>query len=289
MAKSPPDSREATGPRSGGAREDLAPYLFQHAVLRIHHASYFEPDRSWGMDGRRIDDWQLYAFYSGRGHFSQSGTECDVAEGDVILCAPREPYSLNYKGPAPLRHVSVHFTLLFPGEVDLMAWLRPPARITHESLRPVLPMLSAAAREKGILARERVRGLLTWLLAEMISRSPLSMARGGRTDKLAVLLKFQRAVAARIDEPKALRLILADLGLGMPALEKETRRLTGKRPLQLILEAKIARAGELLSAGMSVTATAERLGFSDVYYFSKMFKKTAGMSPKRWLESLERG
>ncbi|MBN8215492.1 MAG: AraC family transcriptional regulator [Spirochaetes bacterium] len=274
---------EAPPPGPPGA---LAAYLLQHAALKVHQAAFFRPDPDWGMDDRRIDDWQLYAFTSGRGLFEQAGAKHEVASGDVLLCAPKSPYSLHYRGRAAMDHVSVHFTLLFAGEVDLMAWLGPPALLTHPRLRPALALLRSATEDKSPLGRERVRGLLTWLLADWMSRVPLEPGRLGRADRLSVLVAFHRALEARLEDPKPLRRIL---GMTLPLLEREMKRLTGKRPLQLILEARIERACKLLAAGESVTATAERLGFSDIYYFSKMFKKTAGMSPRNWLETLKRG
>ena len=54
-------------------------------------------------------------------------------------------------------------------------------------------------------------------------------------------------------------------------------------PNRYLITRRIERAKELLAAeGVSVTEVAELCGFSDVYYFSKVFKRETGMAPVQW-------
>ena len=54
----------------------------------------------------------------------------------------------------------------------------------------------------------------------------------------------------------------------------------GKKPSAYVNEVRISAAGTLLSeTDLSITEIAEKTGFSDVYYFSKVFKRTTGLSP----------
>ena len=57
----------------------------------------------------------------------------------------------------------------------------------------------------------------------------------------------------------------------------------GKAPKQYIMMLRMERAVELLNvANCSVTETAERCGFDNVYYFSRAFKKYFGFSPTKF-------
>ena len=54
-------------------------------------------------------------------------------------------------------------------------------------------------------------------------------------------------------------------------------------PNRYIVTRKVEYAKKLLlSKELSVTAVAELCGFSDVYYFSKVFRKETGMTPTAW-------
>ena len=45
----------------------------------------------------------------------------------------------------------------------------------------------------------------------------------------------------------------------------------------------IGKAKELLSSGSNVQNAAERCGFSDIFYFSRQFKKRENMTPTEFI------
>lgn len=58
------------------------------------------------------------------------------------------------------------------------------------------------------------------------------------------------------------------------------REYTGMAPLEYINHLKIKQAQKMLQGGiLNVTEVAEALGFTDVSYFSRFYKKTTGHSP----------
>ena len=58
---------------------------------------------------------------------------------------------------------------------------------------------------------------------------------------------------------------------------------TGFPPLQYINRIRIERAKQLLvDSGLTVGECADTLGFSDVNYFSRLFRKIAGVSPSKY-------
>ncbi|WP_238150849.1 helix-turn-helix domain-containing protein [Kribbella sindirgiensis] len=64
-----------------------------------------------------------------------------------------------------------------------------------------------------------------------------------------------------------------------------TRRFVaqfGMSPAQYLIQARIDRAHQLLTeSGMTVTATAAALGYTDVPYFSRQYKQRTGRSPSQ--------
>jgi len=64
-------------------------------------------------------------------------------------------------------------------------------------------------------------------------------------------------------------------------------RATGKTPLQYLADLRVEEAKQLLArGGLSVKEVAQRVGVPDPFYFSRLFRKTAGLSPQRYCERL---
>jgi len=67
------------------------------------------------------------------------------------------------------------------------------------------------------------------------------------------------------------------------------RMVAGDSPGNYILRFRVAKAKELLSLGYSVEITGQQCGFTNLSHFSRIFKKTCGISPKQYQkEQLQR-
>lgn len=64
---------------------------------------------------------------------------------------------------------------------------------------------------------------------------------------------------------------------------------TGDTPLQFLSKKRVSFAQQLLRTrkenGLAIKEIARQSGFSDYYYFSRVFKKVSGVSPKYWAET----
>lgn len=57
------------------------------------------------------------------------------------------------------------------------------------------------------------------------------------------------------------------------------KKITNQTPINYLNSIRMNKARQLLADGCTVTETAELVGFSDVYYFSRVFKQYVGMTP----------
>lgn len=70
-------------------------------------------------------------------------------------------------------------------------------------------------------------------------------------------------------------------------INKMFHNYLGKSPSQYILELKIHKARELLEdTFLTIAEISDKLGFYDSFHFSKIFKKSIGVSPKRYRDGL---
>jgi signal transduction histidine kinase/ligand-binding sensor domain-containing protein/DNA-binding response OmpR family regulator len=99
----------------------------------------------------------------------------------------------------------------------------------------------------------------------------------------AFLERVRTIVSERMDEHGFDVWSLAlDLKISASQLDRRLKPLTGRTPAKLILEMRIQRAAELLTAGTPVHEAAARVGLKDADTFVKRFRERYGMTPSEY-------
>ena len=74
-------------------------------------------------------------------------------------------------------------------------------------------------------------------------------------------------------------------GHSVESFRKKFLSEVGISPIKYVLEQKMKMAKNLLAdKNISVSDVAFQLGFQDQYYFSRLFKKYEGVSPKKFVQ-----
>jgi AraC-like DNA-binding protein len=74
------------------------------------------------------------------------------------------------------------------------------------------------------------------------------------------------------------------VGMSRMHLNRKIKAMTGMTPNELIRVVRLNRAAELLLTGVSVSETADRVGFDTAAYFSKVFKEQYHVTPSEFVE-----
>ena len=97
----------------------------------------------------------------------------------------------------------------------------------------------------------------------------------------AVLLK--QYIEAHLDEELDVRCLCREFKLSKSSLYLLSREALGQGVTEYVRERRMERARELLAAGdIPVSAVADRVGYADTNYFTKVFKKHTGKTPTAW-------
>lgn len=88
-----------------------------------------------------------------------------------------------------------------------------------------------------------------------------------------------------LEGPLDMKQLIKELSISYSKFRKMFKQSTGQSPNQYHLNLRLEKARELLSTtNLNVTEVAYQLGFDSVFYFSKLFKKKNGVSPKSYRE-----
>ena len=120
---------------------------------------------------------------------------------------------------------------------------------------------------------------LTELLAEFVTNQS---AAPTQTDGLERIVKSVDYIRNHYYENTSLPELAKLSDTCVSNLEKSFARLFGMSPVEYRNRLRIEHAKMLLSGGFSIAEAAMRTGFSDVYYFSRVFKKYAACTPGQY-------
>jgi len=85
----------------------------------------------------------------------------------------------------------------------------------------------------------------------------------------------------------SLQSIADEFNMSISAVSQLVKNKTGKSYSKHLLEIRIEKAQELLrNTNDSIETVAEKVGYSDYFYFMKFFKKATGMSPSEYRKNL---
>ena len=84
-----------------------------------------------------------------------------------------------------------------------------------------------------------------------------------------------------LDTPLEMGAVSRRAGTSISTFYHLFKRVTGVTPNAFFIRARMRRACQLLrEPGLSVKEVAARLGYSDQFYFSRIFKSVVGVSPR---------
>jgi len=244
------------------------------------------PGYRFDRSGRRtLDEFQIVFLTQGTGTFeSASVRERAVRAGDCFLTFPGEwhryrpnpetgwcEYWLGFRGQDADRVMESFFNrrepVLHPARSSeilklfeqVLHWVRDPTAGVEQILASHVPLI----------------------LAFLQTRSP--DAQKGRWENVQLVMEAKSRILKNTTTRINLQALAASLGVSYSKFRSLFKEQTGFSPREFEIRIKLNRASELLQSGQySVTDTAEALGYSSVYYFSRAFKRRYGYSPRVW-------
>ena len=92
---------------------------------------------------------------------------------------------------------------------------------------------------------------------------------------------------SNITKPLTLSEICSECLIGLSTLKRICHNYSGMSPIAYFISIKLDAAKTMISdTELNFTQIAERLGFSTVHYFSKLFKMKNGISPSEYAKSV---
>lgn len=222
------------------------------------------------------DSWEAVCYTDGFGVAELDGQKIPFEEGDIFIIPPGLPHT-DYSD-AGFKNYYYSFSEFEPHS-------RSYLKLRDSDSRDFRRILEQMYLEYH-LKRKNWKNLVDSLY-EVLYQYILSFSDG--TMHNPYVSKAVGDLIANLSNPKfSVEEMVAQIPLNGDYFRKLFQEHTGKTPLQFLTAKRISYAKQLLrtrrDTRLSVKEIAWRSGFSDYYYFSRVFKKATGCAPTGWGE-----
>lgn len=251
---------------------------------------YSRPELSTYRPRGRID-YQLIYVASGKAHFYFEDREELVTAGHMVLYRPREVQKYVYYGTDQTEVYWVHFTgsdvkniLRQYGISDNMHIFYCGALLEYQSLfRLMIQELQ--------MCREDYQELLAMMLRHILILIHRQMNNVKKADSGFMTEEIDLAVSyfnEYYNTDICIEEYAASRHMSTSWFIRNFRKYTGFTPMQYILEIRISNAESLLEATeYNITEISRIVGYENPLYFSRLFKKSKGLSPSEYRKRIK--
>lgn len=273
----------------------------------IYTVHYFEYRNDFHFEGERHDFWEFQCVDKGTAEVRTDNGTHILTKGQVIFHKPNEFHTLTAVGKSAPNIVVVSFACHSP----CMKFFEDQVLSISDTDRSLMGMLIAEARrciaspldepyleimekrEDCLFGSQQLIVLyLEQLLINMIRRQtvpamPISQYMNLKNNS-ATYNKIIFYLEEHIRESVTIEAICHDNLIGRSQLQKLFREQNQCGVIDFFSQMKIEFSKQLIRENqMNFTQISDFLGYSSIHYFSRQFKKIAGMTPSEYTSSIK--
>lgn len=266
--------------------------LEQHplsAILHITDIGYY-PHASHHYR-RRDEPIQQYVFIycvNGRGWYELNGQRHEVMPDSYFMLPPGEAHSygadesdpwtiywIHFKGSLAKEFVPPH-----DGPIAIRPGIRSRIRERISLFEEIMSTLEGGYSRESLLYACSVFHHFLGSLRYMVQYRDASDKSDKEADMVQMSIKF---MSENIEKTLKLNDIASHIGYSPSHYSSIFSATTGQSPISYFIQLKIKRACYLLDfTNLKINQICHLVGLEDPYYFSRIFTKTMGVSPRAY-------
>lgn len=250
-------------------------FILKPAFATIH----CEPNWKWRKRDKPMPNYDLFYVWNGEGTVVLNGKPYNVQKGHCFLFKPGDFTTATHNPQNPLILTYIHFDITETPRLVPTAHRIIENTIIFESLltqyvRLFLVKTFGAEIEAKLILKQ----LMIHLLREEREKEEQINDMSNRL--LETIREIANFIQQHPGEAHTIESLAIRANLSQRYFSEKFKQIIGQTVKSYILHTRIRRAEHLLHfTGMTVTEAADALGYNDLHFFSRQFKKYTGKNP----------
>ncbi len=247
--------------------------------LLINTAGHYDvqtPFETYSSIGR--DDYYLAFVTNGQLSINIDGNICTATKGNFVIFPPK--YHYQYAGNPPTYYLSIHFTGSYADRFLKECGFNNLPCIINSEFSIEMQNKCQKLIDTFLLNEPLAIQVCASILQEIILDIAKIELDKAITSPLKASLKYIHSFYTnKIDIPYLAKIE----NLSYSRYVTKFKKQTGKSPNEYIIDLRLQLAKSLLeNTVMSIKQISERIGYTDQYFFSRLFKNHVRLSPRAY-------
>lgn len=249
-----------------------------HIALRRHATDGFL------VKSRTISDHELVFVIGGNGVFTVEGKKYPAVAGTLFYFYPGLVHQCETCGPDHVQFYACHFSFHYGNQnTDARLPLEPVNLLPEASFSTVKGLFSQLHQVWKQPERNEAwhcNLLLEQLIFELLSSLHSSFISKTSRQRACILSEY---IDAHFREKITISILCQQIGVKEASLYRLFKEVWGESPMDYVNGRRMEEAKELLyTESCSIEQIGQMVGIDDPYYFSRLFRKYTGTSPRQY-------
>ncbi|SHN34876.1 AraC family transcriptional regulator [Gracilibacillus kekensis] len=265
-------------------------YLFDHnynfCIKEINFVLERTPNKDWKIDGIINRNYFILAFCNkGISHYYFNNHEHQINQGDLLLFEKGVSHSAYSDPDNPWEFYTVQFDIQFFNPVSEENFQQLSNIISSSNPFEYSALFTKlnhmwTGKKQGYLIK--CRSILLEILYQMIRENSFNDYKMNHTIPIEEIMNY---IQDNYQKTFSIEQLANQTQFSTSHFRVIFKKVTGYTVLQYQNHIKISKAKDLLLSGeYNVSEVATLVGFGNVYYFSRLFKKTTGFNPSSYIQ-----
>lgn len=271
-------------------------YALGNLVVHIHWVIAKPALPGWEDIRQTVSGHTFYYIYSGKGVFRCENKDVEVERGTLVYLWPGLSLYMKSSEAYPLRMTMLLFDCASLRRIEENEWSIPEPiermrmpfllQLKSEHMGKIGELFREAEREwvPGDFVREaRVKSVWYRLVQELHEAAEAGGRQSGEEEITAAVRRFKEKLDTEFAAELRITELAEQTGFSPVYIRRTFAARYGQSPKEYLDQLRNEHAiRRLRFTGESITEIASACGYSDVYQFSKTFKKHNGFSPSEY-------